>query len=132
LFSQAAGIEPLDAITNRAFHFAERVMALIDGIGPASSATLKELIRRSSRSFFIRAAGEAGRFYTKDYLVRLETCSPFRFSFLEKHRKRLAQRKAPFEKLFEAFLDSQDDEPGMLMLPSTFMPGFSAGHRTRK
>jgi hypothetical protein len=124
LFSQAAGREPLDAVTNRAFYFGERVMHLLDGVGSPGSGTLKELIRRSSRSFFIRCAGEAGEFYTKEYLDRLEAHSPFRFSFLEQRRRRFARRHAAFTKLFEVFLAAEDDEPAFPLLPNTMVPRF--------
>jgi hypothetical protein len=124
LFSQSAGSEPLDSTTNRAFHFGERVMRLLDGVGAAASRTLRELIRRSSRSFFIRSAGEASEFYTKEYLARLEAHSPFRFSFLDQSRKRFARRQAAFTRLFEAFLASEEDEPAFPLLPNALMPRF--------
>ncbi len=124
LFSQSAGTEPLDELTSRAFHFGERVMELLDGIGPAGARTLKDLIRRSSRSFLVRCVGEAGEFYTQAYLARLEAGSPFRFAFLDQHRRRLARRQAAFEKLFEAFLAAEDDEPAFPVLPHTLIPRF--------
>jgi hypothetical protein len=124
LFSQIAGYEPLDDITNRAFHFGERVMRLLDHVGTAESGTLKELIRRSSRSFLIRCASDAGEFYTEDYLARLEVHSPFRFSFLNEKRKRFARRQGAFTRLFEAFLAAEDDESAFPFLPNALMPKF--------
>jgi hypothetical protein len=50
------------------------------------------MIKRSSRSLLIRAAGEAPDLYSKEYLAELETHSPFRFAFLNDQRKRLASR----------------------------------------
>ncbi len=124
LFSQVAGNEPLDAITNRAFHFGERVMELLNHVGTAESGTLKELIRRSSRSFLIRCASEAGELYTKEYLARLEWYSPFRFSFLNRQRKRFVRRQSLFTRLFEAFLAAEDDESAFPLLPNALMPKF--------
>ncbi len=124
LFSQAAGNAPLDAITNRAFHLGERVMGLLNHTGAAESGTLKELIRRSSRSFLIRCASEAGEYYTKEYLARLELYSPFRFSFLNQQRKRFVRRQSIFTRLFEAFLTAEEDEPAFPLLPNALMPKF--------
>jgi hypothetical protein len=122
LFSRAAGKEPLDTVTSRAFHFGERVMSLLEGVGAAESGTLKELIRRSSRSLLLRCAGEAGEFYTPEYLARLEACSPYRFSFLNRRREQFARRQVAFTRLFEAFLAAGDDEPAFPLLPSALMP----------
>jgi len=124
LFSQAAGREPLDAVTNRAFHFGARVMGFLEQVGSDGSATLKELIRRSSRSFLIRCASEAGELYTQKYLARLEAYSPFRFSFLNRQRERFARRQGLFVRLFEAFLSAEDDEPAFPLLPNALMPKF--------
>lgn len=124
LFSQALGKQPLDAVTNRTFHFGERVLSLLEGVGAAGSGTLKELMRRSSRSFLLRGACQAGEFYTSNYMVRLEACSPYRFSFLNRCREQLSRREAAFTRLFEAFLAAGDDEPGFPLLPTGLMPGF--------
>ncbi|RPI18129.1 MAG: hypothetical protein EHM65_02465 [Acidobacteriales bacterium] len=122
LFSQAAGKEPLDAITSRTFHFGERVMSLLEGVGVTESGTLKELMRRSSRSFLLRCAGEAGALYTPEYLAQLEACSPYRFPFLNRRREQFSRRQAAFTRLFEAFLAGGDDEPAFPLLPSSLMP----------
>lgn len=119
LFSQAAGHEPLDALTNRTLHFAERVMRKLDRLPGADCRALKELIRRSSTSLLIRCAGEAGEFYTRDYLAELETHSPFRYSFLNDRRHRLARYQGPIFKLFDAFLEGDEDEPAFPFLPSS-------------
>jgi hypothetical protein len=122
LFSQAAGKEPLDSVTSRTFQFGERVMSLLEGVGVAESGTLKELMRRSSRSFLLRCAGEAGEFYTPEYLARIEGCSPYRFSFLNRRREQFARRQSAFTRLFETFLAAGDDEPAFPLLPSALMP----------
>jgi hypothetical protein len=124
LFSQLAGRQPLDAVTNRAFHFGERVMMLLDGVGTPESGALKELIRRSSRSFFVRSVGEASDLYTAEYLARLETYSPFRFSFLDQRRRHLTRHQGAFARLFDAFLAADDDEPAFPLLPHVMMPRF--------
>jgi hypothetical protein len=122
LFTLAARREPLDALTSRAFHFGESVMRRLEGIGAGGTGSLKRLIHRSSRSFLVRCAGEAGARYTGTYLRVLVTRSPVRFGVLEGARERAARRGQAFKRLFEAFLAAGEDEPAFPVLPASFMP----------
>lgn len=129
LFSDLATRGPLDELTNRTFHFAHRVMRQMEELPECSSPTatprlraLKELIRGSATSVLIRSAGEAGEFFSRDYLAELETHSPFRFAFLVDRRAQMARRSALLGRLFEAFLAGEDDEPVFPLLPSSLLP----------
>jgi hypothetical protein len=129
LFSDTAGREPLDALTNHAFHFARRVMRQMEELPACRSASppphlraLKELIRGSATSVLIRSAGEAGELYSRDYLAALETHSPFRFAFLIDRREQMTRRSALLGRLFEAFLAGEEDEPVFPLLPSSLLP----------
>jgi len=124
VFSEIAGREPLDERTTRTLQFARAVMGSMDCLPGRSCRELRELIERSSRSMLIRAAGEAPGLFTHDYLAELETHSPFRFSFLNDRRKRLQSRKGILNRLFEAFLAGDEDEPAFPLLPSSLMPRF--------
>jgi hypothetical protein len=124
VFSEIAGREPLDGRTNRTLHFGQRVMQWMGGLAGPECRALKEMVERSSGSLLIRAAGEAPDLYTSDYLAELETHSPFRFAFLNDRRKRLASRQGLLSRLFEAFLEGDDDEPAFPLLPSSLMPRF--------
>ncbi len=124
VFSEIAGREPLDERTSRTLQFAQVVMESMDCLPGPNCRELRELIERSSRSMLIRAAGEAPELFTRDYLAELETHSPFRFSFLNDRRKRLESRKGILNRLFEAFLAGDDDEPAFPLLPSSLMPRF--------
>jgi len=124
VFSEIAGREPLDERTNRTLHFGQQVMQWMDGLTGRDCRALKEMIERSSRSLLIRAAGEAPELYTSGYLAELETHSPFRFAFLNDRRKRLASRSGLLSRLFEAFLEGDEDEPAFPLLPSSLMPRF--------
>jgi hypothetical protein len=99
-------------------------MRSMDRLPGGNCRELRELIERSSRSLVIRAAGEAPDLYTRDYVAALETYSPFRFSFLNDRRKRLESRKGILNRLFEAFLAGDEDEPAFPLLPSSLMPRF--------
>jgi hypothetical protein len=129
LFSDIAGREPLDALTNRTFHFARRVMRQMAELPTCAAAAttprlraLLELIRGSATSVLIRSAGEAGEFFSREYLAALETHSPFRFAFLNDRRQQMARRGALMGRLFEAFLAGEDDEPVFPLLPSSLLP----------
>jgi hypothetical protein len=124
VFSEIAGREPLDGRTNRTLHFGQRVMQWIGGLAGPECRALKEMVERSSGSLLIRAAGEAPDLYTSDYLAELETHSSFRFAFLNDRRKRLATQQGLLSRLFEAFLEGDDDEPAFPLLPSSLMPRF--------
>ncbi len=124
IFSEIAGREPLDKLTNRTLCFAETVMHWMDRLPGRDSRALRDMIERSSRSLMIRAAGELPDLYTREYLAELEARSPFRFSFLNERRKQLGRRKGLLNRLFEAFLAGDEDEPAFPLLPSSLMPRF--------
>jgi hypothetical protein len=124
VFSEIAGREPLDERTSRALHFGQRVMQWMNGLPGRDCGGLKELIGKSSRSLLVRAAGETPDLYTSGYTAELETHSPFRFAFLNERRKRLASRSGLLSRLFEAFLEGDEDEPAFPLLPSSLMPRF--------
>ena len=124
VFSEIAGREPLDERTSRTLQFAQTVMRSMDRLPGGNCRELRELIERSSRSMLIRAAGETPDLYMRDYLAELETHSPFRFTFLNDRRKRLESRRGILNRLFEAFLAGDEDEPAFPLLPSSLMPRF--------
>ena len=119
IFSESARREPLDPVTSRTLHFGQQVMQRL----PASScAALEDLIRRSSWTMLLRCAGEAGELYSAGYLAELESYSPFRFSFLNRRRE-MMRRAGHLQRLFEAFLEGDEDEPVFPLIPSGLMLG---------
>lgn len=130
LFTEAAGREPLDALTAKTLHFGMMVMREMERLPHEPvfegredwSGPLKDLIRASSRSVVIRSAGELDEFYSPECLAALERYSPCRFAFLRERRKQMAQRRAATARLFEAFLAGDDDEPAFPLLPSSLLP----------
>ena len=109
-FSEAAGREPLDAATNRAFHFGDRVLADLDGIGAAAPPAIKELIRTSFFMLLTGAVGEARQFYSTAYVRELERRSPFTFEFLQSRRRRFTRSRGILERLVGA-LSAWDAPP---------------------
>src|SRR5581483_6282464 len=111
----------LDEVTSRTLAFGETTLARLKSLGGAEADTLKELIRRSSRSLLIRASGQSSGLYTPEYLSRLERFSPFRYAFLSDCRARLGRQSGALSRLFEAFLADDDDEPAFPLLPASLM-----------
>jgi hypothetical protein len=103
---------PLDAITNRTFHFSARVMELVDCFTAPGSEPLKELMRMAAVLPLINAAGRAGRYYTAAYLRELEAHSPFRFSFLRQSSQKLARHRVSLMRMIEAFATIGDAQAG--------------------
>jgi hypothetical protein len=101
-FSEAAGREPLDAATSRAFHFGARVLADLNGIGAAAPPAIKELIRTSFFMLLTGAVGEAWQFYSAAYVQELERRSPFTFEFLRSRRRRFTRNRGILERLVGA------------------------------
>lgn len=115
LFSQAAGREPLDEVTNRAFHFGARALAGLDEVGAPGSTAVQDLIRKSFTLLLTGAAGEARRLYSEPYIQELETRSPFRLSFLSDRRRRLLKSAPAW---YGIFLHDQ----GAWKVPSPAVP----------
>lgn len=104
LFSQAAGREPLDQLTNRMFHLAGQVMADIARL-PNGSQDLQELLTRSSRTLLIRSAASAPELYSRQYLSEIESYSPFRFAFLRNREQRFFRRARSYARMFDLLID---------------------------
>jgi hypothetical protein len=124
IFSEATGREPLDGLTNRLMQFGGRVMIQMHDLAGVDCLALRQLIARSCLSFLVRSAGEAGEFYTPQYVAQIECLSPFRFAFLNDRRRRFARHSGLMAKLFEAFLAGDADEPAFPLLPNSLMPRF--------
>lgn len=122
LFSLAAATGPLDDVTSRTMQFARTVAKRMPCLPGPRLQALEDMIRKSSSSLLIRAAGEAGELHSAGYLSALEGHSPFRFEFLSRQRREMAQRGGALTQLFEAFLAGDEDEPAFPLLPGSLMP----------
>lgn len=118
VFSAGAEHAPLDALTNRTLHFAIDVFGRMENLHSAPRP-LRELIRRSSISLIVRAAGALRECFSAAYIAEMETYSPFRFEFIAERRERMARRRGRLGLLFETFLAADEDEPVFPMLPNS-------------
>ena len=113
LFTRAAARgELLDHVVLRLLSFCEIVATRMRRLSNGSDR-LKDLLQMSWRSLIISAIADAHEFFSPAFLMRAESCAPFRFKFLRARRKRLANRQGLYTTLFELFVDSPGaDVPG--------------------
>jgi hypothetical protein len=130
----------LDDLTTRTMNFAYRVMRRIDRTFADHSRlngrakrrkSLKEMIRLSCSLLLIWSAGAAAGLYSGDYLAELETHSPFRFAVLAEKRKKLTRWTGLLARMFESFLEDEEDEAVSLLLANFLLPGFRGSARIR-
>ena len=118
VFSQAAGRWPLDALTDRALHFGQKVIRGLDAFDADSAEPVKQLSRRSASRLMVDSAGGASRFFTPGYIEELERHSAVRFSFLKERQKHMAGQSAAIMALVEAFARfDESDAPPPFPLP---------------
>jgi hypothetical protein len=118
VFSQTAGRWPLDAVTDRSFHFGRKVLQGLDCFTAPTAEPVKQLMRRAVSRLLIDAAGMAGHLYSAEYIRMLEPHSAFRFPFLKERRKQMAGQSASIMGLVEAFARfEQADAPAPFALP---------------
>jgi hypothetical protein len=103
VFSQTARHWSLDAVTNRTFHFANRLLQTLDNFAAPGTELFTDLLRRSFNPLLIAAAGSSSRLYTRSYLRQIESHLPVRFAFLLDQRRRVERRHLSAILLVEAF-----------------------------
>ena len=117
LFSHAAALgAPLDALATQLLSFGDQVADHMDAL-PSGQPMLKDLLRMSWRSLIVGAVGDSHQFFTPEFLAATERTSPFRFAFLRARRDRLAGRQGLYANLFDAFLESPEDDDATLPMP---------------
>ena len=95
LFMRAASHdECLDSLTNRLWHFMDRVLDLTDNCAEPGSLELKDLIRRNCRMLLLRSVAECACYYSSGYLSHMERLSPLSFAFLRDRRMASERRFA--------------------------------------
>jgi hypothetical protein len=122
VFSKAlSNRESLEFLTNRTFHFSEKVLGAAENL-TGGSGILKQLLTASSRSLLIRSVACVAEYYTDGYARELESYSPFRFGFLRDRERRLSKRQKMMGQLFEMVTGSPSEyESGEQRVPRATM-----------
>lgn len=106
VFSQLAGHAPLDDLTNRLFHFGNRVFQSVNYFQGTQVATLKEMIWKCIDPLLMDFASQMPRYYSRKYLTKLEKHFPFSFRDLKRQRRRLEKKHFQLMDLVRAFARS--------------------------
>jgi hypothetical protein len=112
---EARAGRPLDALVTQLLNLSDEVAARMDALR-CGDGTHKALLRMSWRSLVLMAVAHAHEHFTPEFLAGLESCSPFRFSFLRSRRERLHGEAGLFRSLFELIVRSGDGGGGRLPL----------------
>jgi hypothetical protein len=118
LFTLAA--PPMDALAERTLAFAEVVFEALAAM-PGGQQPLKELIQRSATALVVRGIGAGNGAFSPAFAERMERHSPCRFAFLADRRLRLKRSAPLIGRLFESFLDGEENEPVFPVLPSSML-----------
>lgn len=125
LFSRAAMRRVrLDELALQLLSFSAKVGSRMDRL-PHGSTLFKDLLKMSWRSLIIRAVADSHEFFSASFVEEAERCSPFRFDFLRARQRRLAGRQGLYAMLFDAFLESCENDdygPKFASLGSGFHP----------
>jgi hypothetical protein len=102
VYSHTARHWPLDAVTNRTFHFGNKVMQAIERMPAPGAQPLVEIMRKHVTPLLVAQAGSSSRLYTRPYLRNIEPHSPVRFAFIRQQRKKLSRQSLSLTGLVEA------------------------------
>ena len=101
IFSQTANHWPLDALTNRLFHFGRAIFHDLSAFPTPGAAALEDLIAHTIDPVLIDTVGRAGKYYSKEYLRDLERHMPFRFAQTRRQREKLSRQKVNLGSLID-------------------------------
>jgi hypothetical protein len=104
LFSLTAGKWPLERLTNQFIHYGKVVTADLSAFPSPSVSLLHEISARCLDLILINTAANAGGYYSREYLGRMEAYMPFRFGMLQKQRQKLQREKINFEQVMQWML----------------------------
>jgi len=90
IFSQVAEKYPLDGLANKLLNYINRIVNMY-----LSDTEISDYMQFSLNNFYImiiEAIGKNPRLYSREYVDKIESHSPFSFEYLKKSRKRLIKR----------------------------------------
>jgi hypothetical protein len=96
IFSNESAKYSLDILSNRLFHFGEKVIPECNSLHVNESESIIEIMRKTNELLIIGAIGCGGNYFSSSYLSRIEIHSPIRFSFLKKHQNDFIQTGSVF------------------------------------
>ena len=94
IFSSRVGRSPLDGTTCRLYWYMDRVLASAARDSSSRRGVLTDLLRKNCLYLMLRALAQSSRFYSAEYLKRMESFSPLRFRYLEEQGRAAESRYA--------------------------------------
>lgn len=92
IYSQLSNKWPLDVLSNKLFHFMDRILNSDSNFSSPNLANLKRLITVSCNFLIFEAIAKNNSLYTRRYIKEIEQYSMFRFSYMRKFKKKLMKR----------------------------------------
>lgn len=89
IFSQTAGKYNLDKLANKLFNYISRVADLKLDNQTLNIKILKELILRNCYYLVMESIGKNRKYYSQEYVEKIQSHFPVRFFYLKKLRKKL-------------------------------------------
>jgi len=89
IFSQTAGKYNLDKLANKLFNYISRVADLKLDNQASNIKILKELILRNCYYLVMESIGKNRKYYSQEYVEKIQSHFPVRFFYLKKLRKKL-------------------------------------------
>lgn len=105
VFSQTLGRWRLDEITNRTLCFGKRVVEILAADAAPLLNPLITLFAEAVPIVVIRAAAGHRRYFSRDYVLRMQAHYPLRFSAVESRQKRLFRKMTELSTLLDALID---------------------------
>jgi len=92
VFSQTAGKYNLDKLANKLFNFISMIIDLKLDQQTLNRKKLKELILKNCYYLVLEAIGKNKTCYSEEYIKKIQSHFPVRFSYLKKLRKKLKKK----------------------------------------
>jgi len=92
IFSQTAGNHKLDKLANKLFNFITKVVELKLDEQTENRKSLKEIIQKNCYYLVLEAIGENKAYYSHQYVDKMQSFFPVRFSYLKELRKKLKDK----------------------------------------
>lgn len=96
LFTNESAKYSLDILSNRLFHFGEKVIPGSNLLNVNESGLIIDIMRKTNELLIIGSIGNGCDYFSSLYLSQIEIHSPIRFSFLKKHQNEFMQTGSIF------------------------------------
>ncbi len=116
-FSSSEDKKHSEELLNRAFHLGFDIMAEVDWLNTCNSDAFKSVMKKSIDLFIIEAVITNRLFFKRRFVRKMETFSPFRYSFIRKRSRTLSPyQKILFRNIEEFAFSREKKEPVQLLV----------------